>query len=147
MSRAERLLSLIQLLRRHRHPVSGQALAAELGIFAIWTRSKQLDPLFLYLSKAATTDRPLELAGFDCQFTARASNELLIPELQERILAGDPPRIREARMGTALHAWRDELPRAARAIAVAAAVTSGGTAAVAGYVVDTGTPTGQPTAP
>ena len=32
MSRAERLLSLIQLLRRHRHPVSGQALAAELGI-------------------------------------------------------------------------------------------------------------------
>jgi predicted DNA-binding transcriptional regulator YafY len=32
MSRAERLLSLIQLLRRHRRPVSGQALSAELGI-------------------------------------------------------------------------------------------------------------------
>lgn len=32
MSRAERLLSLIQLLRHHRRPVSGQALAAELGI-------------------------------------------------------------------------------------------------------------------
>lgn len=32
MSRAERLLSLLQLLRRHRQPVSGAALAAELGI-------------------------------------------------------------------------------------------------------------------
>lgn len=32
MSRAERLLSLLQLLRRHRRPVSGAALAGELGI-------------------------------------------------------------------------------------------------------------------
>lgn len=31
-SRAERLLSLLQILRRHRRPVSGQALSAELGI-------------------------------------------------------------------------------------------------------------------
>jgi predicted DNA-binding transcriptional regulator YafY len=32
MSRAERLLDLIQVLRRHRRPVSGQALADELGV-------------------------------------------------------------------------------------------------------------------
>jgi predicted DNA-binding transcriptional regulator YafY len=32
LSRAQRLLDLIQLLRRHRHPVSGAALAEELGI-------------------------------------------------------------------------------------------------------------------
>ncbi|WP_055049039.1 helix-turn-helix transcriptional regulator [Devosia sp. A16] len=32
MSRTERLLDLIQLLRRHRAPVTGPALAAELGI-------------------------------------------------------------------------------------------------------------------
>jgi len=32
MSRAERLLSLLQLLRRHRRPVSGSSLAHELGI-------------------------------------------------------------------------------------------------------------------
>lgn len=32
MSRAERLLDLIQVLRRHRHPVSGRALADELGV-------------------------------------------------------------------------------------------------------------------
>ena len=32
MSRAERLLDLIQLLRRHRYPVSGMAIATELGV-------------------------------------------------------------------------------------------------------------------
>jgi predicted DNA-binding transcriptional regulator YafY len=32
MSRTERLLDLIQLLRRHRFPVSGAALAEELGV-------------------------------------------------------------------------------------------------------------------
>jgi predicted DNA-binding transcriptional regulator YafY len=32
VARAERLLALIQVLRRHRHPVSGQTLADELGI-------------------------------------------------------------------------------------------------------------------
>ena len=32
MSRSERLLDLIQVLRRHRRPVSGQALADELGV-------------------------------------------------------------------------------------------------------------------
>ena len=32
MSRAERLLDLMQCLRRHRHPVSGTALAQSLGI-------------------------------------------------------------------------------------------------------------------
>lgn len=32
MSRAERLLELMQCLRRHRYPVSGAALASELGI-------------------------------------------------------------------------------------------------------------------
>ncbi|CEJ11823.1 Bifunctional ligase/repressor BirA [bacterium YEK0313] len=32
MSRSERLLDLLQALRRHRRPVSGRALAAELGI-------------------------------------------------------------------------------------------------------------------
>lgn len=32
MSRSERLLDLIQILRRHRHPVAAQALADELGV-------------------------------------------------------------------------------------------------------------------
>ncbi len=34
MSRSARLLDLIQALRRHRHPVTAAALAAELGVSA-----------------------------------------------------------------------------------------------------------------
>ncbi|TIS01842.1 MAG: HTH domain-containing protein, partial [Mesorhizobium sp.] len=32
MSRSERLLDLIQILRRHRRPVSGRALAEEMAV-------------------------------------------------------------------------------------------------------------------
>ncbi|WP_292389440.1 HTH domain-containing protein, partial [Mesorhizobium sp.] len=32
MSRSERLLDLIQILRRHRRPVSGRTLAEEMGV-------------------------------------------------------------------------------------------------------------------
>ena len=32
MSRTERLLDLMQILRRHRYPVAGQALAQEMNI-------------------------------------------------------------------------------------------------------------------
>ena len=32
MSRTERLFDLLQILRRHRHPVSGERLADELGV-------------------------------------------------------------------------------------------------------------------
>jgi len=32
VARAQRLLELIQVLRRHRPPVSGETLAAELGV-------------------------------------------------------------------------------------------------------------------
>ena len=32
MTRAERLLALLQVLRRHRRPVSGRVLAGELGV-------------------------------------------------------------------------------------------------------------------
>ena len=40
MSRAERLLDLLQILRRHRQPVSGHALAQELGISLRTVRNK-----------------------------------------------------------------------------------------------------------
>ena len=38
VSRAERLLELLQVLRRHRQPVAGEALAAELGVSLLGTR-------------------------------------------------------------------------------------------------------------
>lgn len=44
MSRAERLLHLMQVLRRHRFPVSGASLAAELGI-SLRTLYRDIDSL------------------------------------------------------------------------------------------------------
>jgi erythromycin esterase len=53
------------------------------GVFAIWTQSEQVRPLIEYLAREAGSPRPLELAGFDCQFTADASATLLPGDLSE----------------------------------------------------------------
>ena len=42
------------------------------GVFGIWGISAQVRPLIEYWGRAARSNRPLELCGFDCQFTARA---------------------------------------------------------------------------
>ena len=57
--------------------------AARLGVFGIWTGSKQTGFMWQYLSDQSNTERPLELAGFDCQFTASASRKLLMGDLRE----------------------------------------------------------------
>ena len=44
MSRAQRLLDLIQALRRHRHPVSGAALAEATGV-SLRTLYRDIDTL------------------------------------------------------------------------------------------------------
>ena len=44
MSRAQRLLDLIQVLRRHRHPVAGAVLAQELGV-SLRTLYRDIDSL------------------------------------------------------------------------------------------------------
>ena len=41
----------------------------EVGIFPIWAKSEQVQPLIRYLVKRAKTKKPLELCGFDCQIT------------------------------------------------------------------------------
>lgn len=55
--------------------------AVRRGVFGIWTRSEQVVPLMEYLGRRVRTQRPLELAGFDNQFTASASSEFLISDL------------------------------------------------------------------
>ena len=52
------------------------------GVFGIWTGSEQFQPVIDYLGKTAKSERPLELCGFDCQFTAEASQTLLPDDLQ-----------------------------------------------------------------
>ncbi len=57
--------------------------AARLGVFGIWTGSRQTAPLWEYLGRQARGDTPLELAGFDCQFTGEASRQYLAGDLQQ----------------------------------------------------------------
>jgi erythromycin esterase len=53
------------------------AEAVGLGVFPIWTMSKQVQPLLAYLGEQAKGKTPLELAGFDCQFTGAAARSEL----------------------------------------------------------------------
>ncbi len=51
--------------------------AASEGVFGIWTRSAQLVPLWEYVAAQRGGETPLELAGYDCQVTGRASARLV----------------------------------------------------------------------
>lgn len=52
------------------------------GVFGIWAGSAEVQPLIAYLGETATGDHPLELAGFDCQFTASGSRDFLVSDLE-----------------------------------------------------------------
>jgi erythromycin esterase len=55
--------------------------AFELGVFKIWSMSKQVQPLIDYLAAQAKGKTPLELCGFDCQFTGTAARSELTSEV------------------------------------------------------------------
>ena len=52
------------------------------GVFGIWARSAQVQPLIAYLGEVAGSDRPLEMAGFDSQFTAAGSRAAFVSDLE-----------------------------------------------------------------
>ncbi|HVF61401.1 MAG TPA: erythromycin esterase family protein [Thermoanaerobaculia bacterium] len=63
---------------------AGEAAATAVPrcVFPIWTRSAEVQPLIAYLGEQARGPRPLELAGFDNQFTGSASRERLVADLR-----------------------------------------------------------------
>lgn len=67
-------------LRSGENPVT----AFRRGVFGIWSRSEQLLPLIDYLGAQAMTERPLELSGFDSQFTANREGDIPVSASQER---------------------------------------------------------------
>jgi len=62
---------------------NAQIAAAE-GIFPIWSYSQEVQPLFDYLADQNTKGNPLQLAGFDCQFTGGASHKF-IEDLESKL--------------------------------------------------------------
>jgi erythromycin esterase len=76
-----------ELLREGKMPALD---AAGQGIFGTWTGTEECRPMFEYLGKQARQARPLEVCGFDCQFTGPASRRFL-PEELTALLKKLPP--------------------------------------------------------
>lgn len=51
------------------------------GVLSIWSRSEQVRLLIDYWGRVAKSQQPLELCGFDCQPTGKASPDLLIEDV------------------------------------------------------------------
>jgi erythromycin esterase len=67
------------------------------GIFSIWCASEQVQPLLGYLQETRLTDRPLEIAGMDCQMTGEGSALALREDLEDAYRrAGKPEHLAEA---------------------------------------------------
>ena len=67
-----------QLLREGPMPAR-QAISQ--GVFNIWTGAQEVQPLIEYLGRQARKPRPLEVCGFDCQFSGPASTGFLPADL------------------------------------------------------------------
>jgi erythromycin esterase len=57
-------------------------VAVEQGIFPAWTMYEETRELFRYVEEASQTDRPLTLAGFDCQNSGTATKDFLLSDMK-----------------------------------------------------------------
>jgi erythromycin esterase len=66
--------------------------AVSSGLFVDWSASRQTQPLWSYIAEQSKTNHPLELSGFDMQFTGSASRDHLLKDLGDYLSrAGLPP--------------------------------------------------------
>lgn len=81
-------------------------VAAQKGIFSLWSRSRETQPLFEYVQSTQTQLRPLAMAGFDIQFTADGSADRFYPELHSFVasLGSSPLRASVAKTANQLTA-------------------------------------------
>jgi erythromycin esterase len=75
--------------------------AISYGVFDIWTSSQQVQPLLDYLGQQARSNHPLEICGFDCQFSAPQCVEYLGTDL-DAFLGKLPPNLVTANQRAAL---------------------------------------------
>jgi erythromycin esterase len=60
------------------------------GIFGIWSKSREVQPLLDYIGKESKGAHPLELTGFDSQTTGSAAEEFLVADLAAYLRRIDP---------------------------------------------------------
>jgi len=90
--------------------------AARRGIFGVWTRSQEMQPVIDYVGKRAHSSRPLELTGFDSQFSGSASGDFLMNDLVAFLAAhsidtasiADWPRFRTVLEEKIMDVWNVE---------------------------------------
>jgi erythromycin esterase len=68
--------------------------AAQRGIFTIWSNTEEVRPLLEYAKASQSNTRPLEMAGFDMQFTAAKSFEHFAADLRSFLGAVRDPALR-----------------------------------------------------
>ena len=68
------------------------------AVFRVWTLSRQVQPLIDYFAAAARSPRPLELTGFDPQFTGSLSQHFLDDLIRTADAAGMPGEELRARL-------------------------------------------------
>jgi len=91
--------------------------AAQRGVFSLWSAAAEVKPLFDYAKASQATDRPLEMAGFDCQFTAPGADQALAAALAAFVGGLRDPALRAAAQGdvaAAMAAYAKIAHRAAR---------------------------------
>lgn len=92
-----------ELLREGKMPARD---AIRQGVFGIWTGTQELQPMFEYLGKQARQARPLEVCGFDCQFSGPASRRFLPDELTALFKKLAPEVLTAEERETAIRAFR-----------------------------------------
>lgn len=70
-------------------------VGAQKGIFTIWSNTEQVKPLLEYVQATQSSTRPLEMAGFDQQFTARGAFEAFAADMRAFVSKLHDPQVRE----------------------------------------------------
>jgi erythromycin esterase len=69
--------------------------AAQKGIFTIWSNTEEVRPLLQYVKASQSSARPMEMAGFDQQFTARGAFDAFATDLRAFVSKVHDPQLRK----------------------------------------------------
>jgi erythromycin esterase len=70
-----------------RDPATDAVVAAQKGVFTLWSEAAEVKPLFVYIKASQPSLRPLEMAGFDMQVTADGTRERFAEDLRAFVAA------------------------------------------------------------
>ena len=116
MARSERLLELIQVLRRHRRPVSGAVLAEELGV-SLRTVYRDIQSLIAHvMRRRCRLEKHAQRAGGKCQEHHEQHRDALAVESGSRQMR---PSVRSSEtlrvMRRGVRSWKSDRVFGARA--------------------------------